>query len=141
MKAIYRPFSDNDVSALIELMALLGYDHSAASIVQNIKALRRSGGEVFVAERSGLVCGCVSAIVDTRLAEGSNGEIVSLVVTQNARGNGIGKGLVSEAENWLSGRVPQIRVRANITRESAHQFYKSLGYSLTKSQAVFTKIL
>ena len=122
-------------------MGLLGYEHSSDSINQNIIAVRKAGGEVFVAELSGEVCGCVSAILDIRLAEGIKGEIVSLVVNKKSRGTGIGKGLVNEAEKWLSDKAPQIRVRANTIRKSAHEFYKLMGYSFLKSQTVLRKSL
>jgi len=50
-------------------------------------------------------------------------EIVSLVVSESARGQGIGKALVLAAESWANTRVNKIRVRANSTREEAHDFY------------------
>ncbi len=120
-------------------MAQLGYEHSEESLAKNISAVRGSGGEVFVAELSGRVCGCVSAIIDVRLAAGTNGEIVSLVVDEASRGRGVGKGLVSTAENWLKDHTNVIRIRANVIREQAHEFYKNLGYSLSKTQVVFSK--
>ncbi|MDQ7730745.1 GNAT family N-acetyltransferase [Halomonas sp. SpR8] len=92
-------------------MAQLGYDHSEESLSANISAVREQGGEVFVAEVAGSVRGCVSAIIDVHLAEGVKGEIVSLVVSEAARGQGLGKGLVLEAEKWLSGKVSAIRLR------------------------------
>ncbi len=82
MKPIYRKYSDSDISPIIKLMGQLGYKHSANSINHNIMAVKEAGGEVFVTELSGEVCGCVSAIIDIRLAAGINGEIVSLVVNK-----------------------------------------------------------
>ena len=120
-------------------MDQLGYDHSEESLSANISAVREQGGEVFVAEVDGNVRGCVSAIIDVRLAEGIKGEIVSLVVSGEARGQGLGKGLILEAEKWLSGKVRVIRVRANALREQSHLFYESLGYSREKTQAVLIK--
>ena len=85
------------------------------------------------------VYGCICAIFDIRLAAGINGEIVSLVVDSSARGMGVGKGLVAKAESWLRQRTNRLRVRANSVRSEAHSFYESLGYSLSKTQSVFTK--
>lgn len=96
---------------------------------------------MFVAEVAGEVLGCVSAIIDARLAEGLKGEIVSLVVSEEARGKGLGKGLIREAENWLSGNVSIIRVRANALRERSHLVYESLGYRKEKSQVILLKRL
>lgn len=139
MNTIYRKYTHQDAQALVMLMAQLGYEHSKESLSANISAVREQGGEVFVAEVSGNVLGCVSAILDVRVAEGIKGEIVSLVVSEEARGLGLGKGLVLEAEKWLSGKVSVIRVRANALREQSHLFYESLGYIKDKTQAVLLK--
>jgi len=139
MNPVYRKFKESDIKNTVELMAQLGYEHTEESLAHNIEAVRSAGGEIFVAELSGLVCGCVSAILDIRLAAGVNGEIVSLVVDESSRGKGIGKGLVISAEEWLKKRTPNIYIRANVIREEAHLFYKELGYSLSKTQAVFKK--
>jgi len=126
---------------VVELMRQLGYEHSTDNISGNIKALRGNGSDVFVVEIDDVICGCISAIIDIRLAEGVKGEIVSLVVSENSRGKGLGKGLVAYAENWLSNHVKEIRIRANSLRIEAHQFYKDLGYTATKQQLVLIKKL
>lgn len=139
MNPIYREFQEDDLEALIELMHKLGYEHNKESLLHNVSAVRESRGEIFVAERLGQVCGCVCAILDVRLAEGAIGEIVSLVVNQSDRGKGVGRGLVFTAEHWLKYKVTTIRIRANVVREEAHTFYETLGYSLSKTQGVFSK--
>ena len=139
MKIIYRAYTDLDAPALVRLMAQLGYEHSETTLASNVRAVRQQGGEVFVAEVAGNVLGCVSAIIDVRLAEGVKGEIVSLVVSEEARGHGIGKGLVLEAQQWLAGKVTVLRVRVNALREQSHLFYESLGYRKDKTQVVLTK--
>ena len=134
-----RKYNDSDLSDLVDLMVQLGYQHTERSLSENICAVRESGGEIFVADSMGKVYGCICAIFDIRLAAGVNGEIVSLVVDSSARGMGVGKGLVAKAESWLGQKTNSLRVRANSVRSEAHDFYKSLGYSLSKTQAVFTK--
>ncbi|NYS61246.1 hypothetical protein [Vreelandella salicampi] len=83
MNPTYRKYKPEDLQTLVLLMAQLGYDHSEKTLLDNIVALREKGGEVFVAEVAGTVRGCVSAIIDVRLAEGVKGEIVSLVVSED----------------------------------------------------------
>ena len=139
MEPIYRTYQETDLLALIPLMKQLGYSLSEAELEGNIKALHKSHGEVFVAEYNGSVVGCICAIIDTRLAEGVQGEIVSLVVGKQARGKGVGKGLVATAEGWLMTQVKIIRIRANQLRQEAHQFYQSLGYKITKHQSILSK--
>ena len=139
MKPIYRKLKQEDLPVIVQLMSQLGYRHTVSSLTDNVEYVRTKNGEIFVAELSGKVVGCISAILDARLAEGVTGELVSLVVNESARGKGIGKGLVSTAEKWLIRYTKVIRVRANETREEAHQFYQSLGYAKSKKQIVFSK--
>jgi len=138
-KLVCRVYEERDLTDLITLMNQLGYEYSRQSLSYNIQQVRNQGGEVFIAEDAGLVCGCVAAILDIRLAEGIKGEIVSLVVNQQARGRGIGKLLVVAAEQWLSQYVDEYRIRANAIRKDAHQFYQQLGYSEMKQQVVLGK--
>ncbi|WP_051333502.1 GNAT family N-acetyltransferase [Aliagarivorans marinus] len=141
MERTTRPFQPQDLVALLNLMTQLGYEHCPDTLLNNVTRIRQSGGEVFVCELEGLVSGCICAIVDARLAEGVNGEIVSLIVAEHARNQGLGKALIEQAECWLSTRCDSIRVRSNLARERAHKFYHSMGYQLDKQQAVFTKLL
>jgi len=139
MEPIYRPYQEKDLQALIPLIEQLGYTLSEQSLLKNIKAVRKASGEVFVADLNGTIVGCISAIIDIRLAEGAQGEIVSLVVDKQYRGYGLGKGLAGTAEQWLSPQVDCIRIRANSIRKKAHQFYHELGYQEIKQQTVLVK--
>ncbi len=49
MSKVFRVYEGRDVACLVDLMAQLGYAHTIDSLDVNIKALRRVGGEVFVA--------------------------------------------------------------------------------------------
>jgi GNAT superfamily N-acetyltransferase len=70
------------------------------------------------------------------------GEIGGLVVDKDQRGQGVGKALMAEAESWASGRgIREIRLRSNILREQAHQFYQAIGYEIIKTQLTFRKAL
>lgn len=138
---IIRSVANDDFPEQKELLRVLGYDLAISSIAENVREIRARGGEVFVAERNGRLVGCVAAIIDVRLGGGICGEIVSLVVAESERGLGVGKRLVQLAEQWLGQSVGVIRVRANATREGAHQFYEAGGYQLEKIQKVYKKRL
>ncbi len=140
-EVIFRPASSAGYLELKSLLEQLGYELTVRNIADNIREIRARGGEVFVAVVNGRITGCVAAIIDVRLAEGIVGEIVSLVVAESARGQGIGKGLVNHAEQWLAQSVSTVRVRANVVREAAHKFYESGGYQLVKTQKLFKKTL
>jgi GNAT superfamily N-acetyltransferase len=135
------PVLESDFPRLVTLLAQLGYNLDEAEIAKNVGAIRKHGGEVFVARMRGDVVGCVGAIIDVRLAGGLNGEIVSLVVLESMRGRGIGKRLVDVAEAWLAAFVSRIRLRANARRVDAHRFYTDAGYQEEKTQKVFQKRL
>lgn len=74
------------------------------------------------------------------LLQGRRAELAVLVVDEKLRSQGVGKGLLKQAESWARARaLPLIRLRSNIGREGAHLFYQREGYRLAKTSHVFTK--
>jgi GNAT superfamily N-acetyltransferase len=132
----------SDAKALALLSTELGYPATAAQMNDRLAHFRgnpRHG--VFVAELDGVV-GWLQVSVVESLESGSFAEILGLVVAKLHQGQGIGTCLVSAAEAWAtSKRCARIRVRANRVRAQARKFYKKLGYSLTKTQNVFDKMI
>lgn len=123
------------------LMLELGYPVEADDLKRNIEEILKRGGQLIIAEEERAIVGTVCVIIDARLAEGIYAEIVSLVVAVNARGKGIGKGLVKKAEDWAKERVHKVRVRANEVRHDSHLFYESKGYKQVKTQRIFIKMV
>jgi GNAT superfamily N-acetyltransferase len=69
-------------------------------------------------------------------------EIGGLVVDENYRGNGIGKQLVDKVILWCKNKGKyRLRVRCNVKRIRAHEFYKKLGFHDTKESKIFEKYL
>ncbi len=63
-------------------------------------------------------------------------------VDESSRGHGIGKALLVAAESWaLGNQLLLVRIRSNLIRSDAHQFYQKQGYSVKKSWHLFTKSL
>lgn len=141
MKYLCREYQQYDLAKLQNLMLELGYSVDFAALGENISEIYKKGGEIFIAEIDGDVVGSVCVLIDARLAEGVYAEIVSLIVSENKRGKGVGKELVKEAENWAKKHVNKIRVRANEVRSLAHTFYKNQGYEEIKTQKVFVKMV
>lgn len=139
MSTLCRTYHHDDLEALQRLMLELGYCVEPGKLRTNISEIYQKGGEIFVAERNGITAGCVCVVMDVRLAEGVYAEIVSLIVSDNAQGKGIGKKLIEAAEAWARKRVNKIRVRANVIRNAAHAFYKRQGYEEVKTQKIFIK--
>ncbi|MCB0213143.1 MAG: GNAT family N-acetyltransferase [Anaerolineae bacterium] len=135
---LYRTATTADAPALVELLKVLGYEVSRESVTQRLMSIRSQGGEVIVAEDAGQVVGCVQALVDTRLAEGQAGEIVSLVVFDSYRGHGVGTALLHTARSWLAERnCKALRIRANAIRTEAHRLYRAQGFQEVKTQKIF----
>lgn len=141
MTTHYRNYKDKDIKVVQGLLYELGYPLSEPELQKNIYEIIKQRGVILVAEDGGEVVGSVCVVIDARLAEGVYAEIVSLVVSQPARGKGIGKNLVKEAELWATQKVGKMRVRANEIRSSAHAFYITQGYSQSKTQKIFIKEL
>ena len=67
---------------------------------------------------------------------------MGLVVDSTARRRGVGRELVDVAENWaLAHGLSSLTVRSNSARALSHPFYESLGYSRSKTQHVYTKVV
>lgn len=131
--------SEKDIHGIVKLINELGYQANDKLIKNRLEKIRQRNGRVIVAEdENENIIGCVHAFIDLRLAEGEIGEIVSLVVNKNVRGQGIGKKLLNNTKNWiLETGCENIRIRANVKREDAHEFYKAHGFEEIKSQKIF----
>lgn len=69
-------------------------------------------------------------------------ELGGLVVDERRRNSGAGRALVAAAEAWGRSRgMTSMRIRTNVIRAAAHEFYSRIGYSVEKKQSVFTKRL
>jgi N-acetylglutamate synthase-like GNAT family acetyltransferase len=138
----YRTVKIEDFDQLIILLKQLGYLSTSNNLSERIEEIKKDNrGCVFVAvDVNGIIIGCVHALIDIRLAGGTFGEIVSLVVDDRMHGQGIGKGLIDTATEYLRTKgLKRIRVRCNSIREDAHKFYEHLGFVEKKSQKIFEK--
>lgn len=135
-----KPASSTDLHTLVTLIEHLGYSATANDIMSRLLLIREAGGEVFVAFYKGEPAGCVQAHKETRLAEGTQGEVVSLSVLDTYQRKGVGKQLVQRVETWFrTEKCTSIKVRVNSLREEAEHFYRSIGYRRLKTQNIFIK--
>ena len=141
MEHYCREYQQDDLESLRQLMFELGYSVEWSELRETITEIYNQRGIILVSEKDNQVVGSVCVIIDARLAEGICAEIVSLIVSENFRGQELGKTLVSVAEKWAEKRVTKIRVRANTIRSAAHSFYESQGFKSIKTQKIFLKHL
>jgi GNAT superfamily N-acetyltransferase len=138
-----RRATHDHASALASLSAQLGYPSAKGAIRQRLLAIdRRNDQEVLVAEVDGTVVGWVHVFRAERIVADSFAEVGGLVVDGERRGRGVGSTLLRAAEAWAHERgLPLMRIRSNVVRDEAHEFYVKRGYTGSKQQAVFDKPL
>lgn len=139
-----RPARVEDAPQVCTLLRQLGYPHTEEAVKHRLEILdTRADTIVLVAENDNdKLSGCIQVVIANRLAEGPYGEIASLVIAEEERGQGIGRQLVASATDWLMSQgMSRLRVRCNAIREDAHLFYTHLGFRVTKSQKIFDRDL
>jgi len=139
-----RPARANDVARLAELAGQLGYSSTPEQVAKRLEGLRGSGDHaVFVAEGSGgEIAGFIGVFVNRAVETDARAEISGLVVDEAARSQGAGKQLLDRAEEWAREQgCRAIRLRSNVIRERAHEFYLRHGYCHYKTQKAFRKDL
>ncbi|WP_263410398.1 GNAT family N-acetyltransferase [Terriglobus tenax] len=138
-----RPIELHDAAIAASLAEELGYPSTEAIMEARIRRLTASAGHaVFVAEENGIVLGWIDLSVEQHLQSEPRARIGGLVVSEAARGQGIGAMLCRRAEDW--GRelgLAKIMLTSRATRERAHAFYERDGYQRVKTSLVFEKTL
>ena len=76
------------------------------------------------------------------LAYNPSAEVVSIIVREQNRRQGIGRRLVAAAETWArqSGRA-YLLLHTDVTRTPAHAFYTALGYQKSSTSVEFVRDL
>ena len=123
-----------DAPRLAELLGQLGYPTDAASAAARLtRLLADSSTAVFVACRDSDVCGL--ATVQSHVAlnrDAPSVQLTLLVVADGLRGSGVGRALVSAAEDWTRRHgAGRLVVTTAAHRAGAHAFYERLGYAVT----------
>lgn len=133
----------SDAAVIARLTAALGYAADEESVAGRLERLGRDRHQiVLVAVLDERVVGWLQAHAFDTVESGFRVEIVGLIVSEVVRRRGVGRVLVQHAEQW--GRdlgAETMVVRSNTTRVGSHAFYPALGYSPSKTQAVYRKIL
>jgi GNAT superfamily N-acetyltransferase len=122
----------DDAAAVNELLDQLGYaQDDAEATAARIRSWRDDpASAAYVAETDSGPLGVVAVHTCPFFERpGSWGRIVALVVSEKARGQGIGAELVSVAESFAkrAGCV-RMEVTSGDHREDAHEFYRRRGY-------------
>ena len=136
-----RRLSVDDAEAAAELSSQLGYPSSPGDLRKRIEELSHTTDRVaFAAVVDGQMVGWIDAAMERHLQYAASAVIGGLVVREEMRGQGVGRRLCLEVEEWARSKsVPMVRVRSQIKREDAHRFYLRDGYRKVKTSLVFEK--
>jgi len=121
----------SDAPALASLMGELGYDTRTAEMEMRLEfILGDSRYRTFVAVTDGKIGGMIGTFCHHSYEHNDpSGRILALVVSKTMRQRGVGRQLVSVAENDFAQRnVRRIAVYTRLTRKEAHRFYEDIGY-------------
>ncbi len=134
----------DDAPAVARLCGVLGYPSEPEAVSRRFAGITAAQGHgLFVAtSKQGRVVGWIHIYGVKLLESDPFAEIGGLVVDTDLRGCGIGSDLMSGAEQWAREQgYDEVRLRSNITRTQAHEFYRSLGYKAEKTSYTFRKVL
>jgi GNAT superfamily N-acetyltransferase len=139
-----RPAQPSDCEAMADMARQLGYECTGEEVRKRLRDMQDANQyAVFVAELpGGQIVGWIGAFLFRSIEIASCVEINGLVVDESIRSRGIGKMLLSAAEEWArSIRFDVVSVHSNVTRDRAHRFYLRNGYAHVKTQKEFHKSL
>ena len=143
MTITIRKAGESDASSVADLSTELGYPcapHEMSSRV--VRILVRTDHLLLVAESEENVCAWLQAHSVEIVEYGFRVEILGLVVSSRVRRKGVGRLLIARVEAWaVEIGATSIVVRSNNQRAESHLFYPALGYTLSKTQSVYRKML
>jgi GNAT superfamily N-acetyltransferase len=137
-----RPLAAQEAERIAELTTQLGYPSTAEQIETRLNRIEGDPEHLtLVAENAqGLAIGWLHAFITRTVESDPWAEIAALVVDHQYRGQGAGRELLARAEAWARAQgVRTVRVRSNIVRDIARDFYIKLGFTLEKTQHAFSK--
>lgn len=142
VEAIIRPMRLDDAEAVASLCGELGYPTNAADVGERFALLSARPDCLLVAEDDRQVLGWIHVQPALVLEAEPWAEVAGLVVTESARGLGVGHALLDAGERWASEHgFETVRLRSNVVRTAAHGFYRHRGYEVFKKQLNFRKPL
>jgi len=137
----------SDIEGLTRLMNQwddLPNEITYEEIFGKVNTIKNSGSksEIIVAEEDAIIIAYAYLTEVTFLGLDSFIEIQSILVDESVRGNGIGKQLMKQAEEWAKQNgYNKVMLSSRIQLENAHKFYKSIGYKIAKQSYFFSKEL
>jgi len=87
--------------------------------------------EVFVAERDGVIAGCLHMVVAADFFGRRHAHVSVIATSADAEGSGVGRALMAFAEDWARGRqLPLITLNVFAANERARRLYERAGFEV-----------
>ena len=120
----------------------LGYDYPEEKTKEKLRlVLSLPTDRIFVAELDGKLVGYIHLSAYECIYFESLKNILTLVVDENYRHQGIGRQLIQAGERWAKETGSKgIRLSSGFNRTEAHQFYQHCGYTMRKEQKNYMKL-
>ena len=129
----YRDYTQSDLKYIRDMLELdLGYGVSLNELEKRIsEMLSCENYKIFVACNGERVIGFVGMVSFIAFeVQNKAAKIIALAVSQKYRNNGIGTNLLNSVESYCKNNgVSVISLNSGLSRENAHKFYESKGYS------------
>lgn len=129
-----RDATQEDAPALAPLLGELGYPVDAAALRTRVeRMLARDDQRILIAESDTAALGLLALHVFPVLAYDRDlAMIMALVVTERARGLGVGRALIDRADATAKSLgASRLMVTTHVRRADAHAFYERLGFEFT----------
>ncbi len=142
MSIVVRPAQLDDYESIYLLNRDgFGYDFALEETRSRLEyILSKTDNYILVAEKDGAMVGYIHAADYECTYAHSMKNILSLVVDEQCRGQGIGRMLLGAVEEWAQETgASGVRLVSGFTREKAHAFYLACGYKNRKNQRNFMK--
>ncbi|MBQ5951771.1 MAG: GNAT family N-acetyltransferase [Lachnospiraceae bacterium] len=138
-----RPAIVSDAERILALAKQeLGYEPELQQVIDRLASLDLDRECVLIAEEDGRAAGFVHVSAYESLLLPKCANLMGLAVDATYQGSGLGSQLLSAAEAWaVSHGMASMRVNSGESREEAHRFYRSMGYTPVKKQVKFVKTL
>ncbi len=134
-----RELKPGDVSVVIELSKHLAQSEEPIEEMTNrLRAMLDSLMDVvWVFEVENKIVAWIHVFHTHRVTAASFIEIGGMIVDPEYRRQGIATSLIQKAKSWAYENTCKLRVRSDIRREGAHEFYIASGFAKIKDQEVF----
>jgi predicted N-acetyltransferase YhbS len=131
----------SDAETIAALTKQLGYDAEVSTVASRLsRLLVRSDQQLLVADDAGRAIGWIHMVITEYVEADAFVVIGGLVVDREYRKQGIGRRLLTRAEEWAAQQgCSLVRLSSNVKRVEAHAFYERVGYTNLKTQYAFAK--